>query len=377
MKQTNVPDGWKEVKLGDIAEITSGSTPSRDKPEYWGGDIPWVKTTQIQNCHISKNSIDEYITKKGFENSSLKIIPKGTILMAMYGQGKTRGQIGILDVDATTNQACAAIQNNKNTDTNFLYQLLLNNYDDIRKLSNTGGQQNLSGEIIRTINIIMPPLAEQKAIAEMLSVWDNMVEKMELLIAKKEEVFKFVQQQLITLPSEKENWTKVKIKDVIKLITPPYKIEKDEYQLNGKYPIIDQSKADIDGWTDNAEYVVNEGMPLVIFGDHTCKVKIVDVPFAQGADGIKIMSISPLLNPFYFYHYLLANPIAAEGYMRHFSILTDKDLFYPSYERQKEIAEILNCYQNEINIMEELIGQYKLQKQGLMQKLLTGQWRIK
>jgi type I restriction enzyme S subunit len=86
----------KYVQLGDIAKIYSGGTPSRTNPTYWGGNIPWVKTAQIQNSVISENSVDEWITEKGLKHSSAKMVPKGTILMAMYGQGKTRGQVAIL-----------------------------------------------------------------------------------------------------------------------------------------------------------------------------------------------------------------------------------------------------------------------------------------
>ena len=376
MKQTDVPDGWKEVKLESlIARIDYGTATKSEQQ----GLCPVLRMSNLSNGKIDWSDLVYTSVESEIEKYKLK---NKDILFNRTNSQELVGKTSIYNAERPAIFAgyLIRLRLNSQCDPDYLnYQMNSSQFVQFCQAIKTDAisQSNINAQNLEQYIFKLPPLPEQKAIVKTLSVWDNMVEKMELLIAKKEEVFKFVQQQLITLPSEKENWTKVKIKDVIKLITPPYKIEKDEYQLNGKYPIIDQSKADIDGWTDNAEYVVNEGMPLVIFGDHTCKVKIVDVPFAQGADGIKIMSISPLLNPFYFYHYLLANPIAAEGYMRHFSILTDKDLFYPSYERQKEIAEILNCYQNEINIMEELIAQYKLQKQGLMQKLLTGQWRIK
>src|SRR5690606_9518761 len=83
----------RTVTLGSIAKITSGGTPERTKPAYWNGDIPWVKTAQIQNCTITAECVDEWITQEGLEQSSARMVPEGTILMAMYGQGKTRGQV--------------------------------------------------------------------------------------------------------------------------------------------------------------------------------------------------------------------------------------------------------------------------------------------
>ena len=88
-------------------EISSGGTPSRTRLEYWGGNIPWASTSLIYFNVILK--VDELITKEGFDNSSTKLYIKGILLMAMYGQGKTRGKIAFFGIDATTNQACAAI----------------------------------------------------------------------------------------------------------------------------------------------------------------------------------------------------------------------------------------------------------------------------
>ena len=113
---------WEKVTLGEVATISSGSTPSRSNASFWNGTIPWVTTTQIQNNIINLNDVKEFITDDGLKKSSLKIIPKGTLLMAMYGQGKTRGQVGILNFDSTINQACAAIGVSQKVSSLFLYQ---------------------------------------------------------------------------------------------------------------------------------------------------------------------------------------------------------------------------------------------------------------
>ena len=89
-----VPEGWEVGSILDVSELKVGGTPSKKQVSYWNGNIPWVKTAQIQNGHISKDQIDEYITELGVKESSAKIVPKGTLLMAMYGQGKTRGHAG-------------------------------------------------------------------------------------------------------------------------------------------------------------------------------------------------------------------------------------------------------------------------------------------
>src|SRR5690554_3582220 len=98
---------WVSDSLGNIFETTSGGTPSRTEKAYWNGDIPWVTTSLVDFSVIV--SAEEFLTAEGLKNSSAKLFPKGTVLMAMYGQGKTRGKVALLSIKAATNQACAAI----------------------------------------------------------------------------------------------------------------------------------------------------------------------------------------------------------------------------------------------------------------------------
>lgn len=164
---------WEKSTIGDISFISSGGTPNRQNQSYWGGDIPWITTTLIDFNYIDKAI--EYITQKGLENSSARKIKENTILMAMYGQGKTRGKVAILSITAATNQACAAIQVKSNHNVNFVFQNLMSRYEEIRKISNEGGQKNLSATIIKTIPFKYPPKEEQQKIADCLSSLDTLI----------------------------------------------------------------------------------------------------------------------------------------------------------------------------------------------------------
>ncbi|MCU7837948.1 MAG: restriction endonuclease subunit S [Candidatus Thiodiazotropha sp. (ex Troendleina suluensis)] len=191
-----VPDGWGKRLLSDLADVTSGGTPSRTKPEYWGGDIPWITTAEIGNWIIIDSQ--ERITALGLEESSAKIFPRGTVLLAMYGQGKTRGQVARLGINASTNQACAAILPKENVCGEFLYQNLLGRYEEIRNLSNDGSQKNLSGALVKSIPILQPPIAEQEKIAEILTAWDRAIETIENLIENSQTQKKALMRQLLT-----------------------------------------------------------------------------------------------------------------------------------------------------------------------------------
>lgn len=184
---------WEERELGDIAEISSGGTPNRKEPLYWNGTIPWVTTSEVDNCLIQTTK--EFITQLGLNNSAAKIFPKNTILMAMYGQGKTRGKVGILNIEATTNQACASIILDKQYSYEFIYQALASQYEDIRLLSNSGGQDNLSKALIKNILFRLPEKDEQtqlgnffrqldERIAQSRALWEKSRQLKKAMLAK-------------------------------------------------------------------------------------------------------------------------------------------------------------------------------------------------
>ena len=201
-EQNNIPqlrfsefsNKWKNKKISDIAKVTSGGTPSRSQQNYWNGDIPWVSTTLIDFNTIEK--VEEFITEEGLSNSSAKLFPKGTLLMAMYGQGKTRGKIAILGIEASTNQACGAIIPNCSVSNEYLFQNLAGRYDEIRNLSNEGGQQNLSGGIIKNIKLNLPQLPEQQKIASFLTAVDTKITQLNHKKELLEQYKKGVMQQI-------------------------------------------------------------------------------------------------------------------------------------------------------------------------------------
>lgn len=161
--------GWEEKSFDDkeILKMTSGGTPSRANDDFYNGDILWLKSGELRdNMNITES--EEKISKEAVKNSSTKIFPKGTVLFAMYGA--TAGKIGILGVDASTNQAVAGMipvvekLNNK-----FLYYFLMKKREEIIAQAWGGAQPNLSQTILKTFSIPLPPLAEQQKIVAKLS----------------------------------------------------------------------------------------------------------------------------------------------------------------------------------------------------------------
>jgi type I restriction enzyme, S subunit len=198
-KQTEsgeIPESWQLIKLGEIASIVSGGTPERSRADYWGGDIDWVKTGEINYNIITE--VGERITAEGLSNSSARIIPKGTLLMAMYGQGVTRGRVAILGIDAAINQACAALQLVEGNSVEFLFYFLAYNYDRIRNLGHGANQRNLNSALIRSILITLPHSEEQAEIANVLRACDSKIAALEKESDLLEELFKAMLEELMT-----------------------------------------------------------------------------------------------------------------------------------------------------------------------------------
>ena len=151
----------------------------------------------------------------------------------------------------------------------------------------------------------------------------------------------------------------VSIGSVVKAVTPPHKIQKTNFQESGRFPIMDQSQNPIAGWTDDESALVHSAKPLVIFGDHTCSVKLSNHPFAQGADGIKILQTDDSLDPHYLFYTLRSRPLESEGYRRHFAKLKELEIPLPPLEVQEEIAAEINGYQRVIDGARAVVDNYR------------------
>ena len=161
------------VKLGDIFEIGSGGTPSKSHPEYYGGDIPWVKTGDLKNEYLYE--VEDFITEEGLKNSSAKVYEADTVLIAMYGA--TIGATSILKINACTNQACAAFKKNEQVIPEYLYYFLRSQKKKFVKDGVGGAQPNISAGYLKKVEMELPSLEEQRAIVDILDKTSDIVIK--------------------------------------------------------------------------------------------------------------------------------------------------------------------------------------------------------
>lgn len=202
-KETEIgpmPNSWKLKSICDHFSVVSGGTPSRRVSEFWtDGTIPWVKTTEIDYCIIQKT--EEHITQAGLDSSSAKLLPLGTLLLAMYGQGVTRGKVAILGIKAACNQACAAINSYDNAliSTKYLYHFICFRYEEIRRLAHGGHQQNLNLNIVKSLPVAYPSdQKEQNEIVDLLDTIDRKIGVNRNKHAVLDDLFKTLLHKLMT-----------------------------------------------------------------------------------------------------------------------------------------------------------------------------------
>ena len=159
-----IPDSWAWIRLGNIGDWGSGATPSRTNPEYYNGNIPWLKTGDLNDGLI--NSVPEYISELALEKTSVRLNPVGSVLIAMYGA--TIGKLGIANIALTTNQACCACVPFSGIFNEYLFYFLMSHKDDFIKCGEGGAQPNISKEKIVTTLFPLPPESEQYRIVKQI-----------------------------------------------------------------------------------------------------------------------------------------------------------------------------------------------------------------
>lgn len=166
-------------------------------------------------------------------------------------------------------------------------------------------------------------------------------------------------------------WEVKRLGELVETVTPPKKLQTSEYLPSGRFPIIDQSPSDVCGWTDDETALVQADFPLVVFGDHSCVVKLADGPFAQGADGIRILAPTSDIEARFLFLSLQADPIEQKGYRRHFSTLKEKQIPFPGKDtgEQQKIADCLSSLDDLIRAEEGRLEALRAHKTGLMQRL--------
>ena len=424
-----IPEDWEVKRLGEVAEVYSGGTPSTVIREYYGGEIPWINSGDLNKTKIF--SVEGRITELGLRNSSAKIIQPETLLIALYGA--TAGVVAISKIEAAINQAVLAIIPRRDF-VYFLLHQLIYLQDFIKRTYKQGGQANLSGELVKSCPLALPPLPEQKKIAEILSTWDEAIEKLNSYIEAKKKLKKALMQKLLTgkqrikesivregykkteLGWIPEDWEVKRFDEVFSFLKVEplsrealtdkdndlgiYNIHYGDLHATYKSELLDFDKEkrvprikDSVILSHNLNFL-EEG-DLVIadvsedyLGIGTC-IELKNVKERKILGGLHTFSVRDcskktaegfrvyLLKSFEVLTALkrIATGVSVYGISK--TNLSRIKIPLPPLAEQKKIAEILSKADEGIDLLNQELEKLKIQKKGLMQKLLTGVWRVK
>jgi type I restriction enzyme S subunit len=306
----------------------------------------------------------------------------------MYGQGKTRGKVALLRIESTINQAFASIKPNKNYSTNFIFNYLDKSYEKIRDLSHGSNQDNLNLDIVKALQIPLPPLKEQEKIAEILTTWDEAITKQTELLRAKELLKIALMQKLLSgevrFDGFSDKWEEVKIKDIFE-ITRGYVLAvtemSQEQTAEYKYPVY-SSQTKNNGLTGYyKDYLFENCITWTTDGANAGDVNLRKGKFyctnvcgvLKSDKGYANQCIAEILNLVTKnYVSYVGNPKLMNNTMGGIKIKIPKSL-----PEQQKIAEVLSLADDEINLLKNELEELKLQKKALMQKLLTGEVRVK
>jgi len=384
IKQTTIPKGWKEVKFGDVVlDMKDGGTPSRRKDEYFNGNIPWVVVKDIKPKIFNTAT---NISDLGLQKSSAKLWPAGSVILSF---GATIGEIGIAEVPLTTKQGIAGIVPNMNKITKeYLYFYLTSQKERLNQLASGSTIKEVRPNTVKKHLIVsLPPLSEQKKIAEILSTVDEDIEKTEEVIEKTEELKKGLMRKLLS-----GNWKTVKMKDICTVRQGLQIAIKNRFKEPGKnryiYITIKYLKK-----LDDTDYIENPSKRVICNKNDVLMTRtgntgivVTDVDGVFHNNFFLVDFNRNLVDKDYFVYYLRSKKIQ-DIILDRAGITTISDLnhgdFYsipfliPPMKEQKRIAEILLAVDKKIEINKKLKNKLTELKKGLMQDLLSGKVRVK
>lgn len=371
-------NGWKKVKLGDVVKMSSGGTPSKDNASFWNGDIPWISALEMHKNFVeeAKLNITEEALKKGSslaKKNDLLLLTRGSMLWK-------RIPVCLCLRDVAFNQDVKCLHTDKKLNSTFLlYWFGCMEPKIMHMVVGTGiGAGKLESSGILDLDVDLPPIEEQKKIAATLSVWDSAIEKMEKLIEAKESGHAVLMNEML---KNSKTWDCTCLSDIATI--------KKGKQLNA-----------VDMISDGAYYVMNGGIApsgntddwntaentiSISEGGNSCGfVAFNKEKFWAGGHCYTLIDLNENISVRFLFHYLknmekeiMAMRVGSGLPNIQKDSISDIKVFYPSKKGQERISGVLDDSLSEIALLKQQLENYKKQKQGLMQKLLTGQWRVK
>ena len=306
-------DPWEQRKLGDVTDSFSGGTPDVSHTSYYGGSIPFIRSAEINS-----DKTELFLTEKGLDNSSAKIVERGTVLYALYGA--TSGEVGIAAIKGAINQAILALSPHTGNDPLFLASWLRREKARIVDTYLQGGQGNLSGSIVKELSFALPQQKEQQVIGSFFSRLDNLITLHQrkydkLVIFKKSMLEKMFPKDGESVPEIRfagftDPWEQRKLGELFDYEQPqPYIVRGTEYDDSFPTPVLTAGQSFVLGYTNEKQGIkmASPEHPVIIFDDFTTSSHFVDFPFKVKSSAIKLLTLRDKNEDIHFAYQVLQN----------------------------------------------------------------------
>lgn len=412
------PMGWEVKLIGEMTDVSAGGTPVTSEERYWNPpEVPWMSSGEVHQRRVRKT--EKLISKLGLQNSAAKVFPRESIVMALAGQGKTRGCVAVLETEVATNQSLAAIYPSDGFETDFMFHNLDWRYKELRALSSgEGGRGGLNLSIIKSIPIQLPPRGEQKKIAAILMAVDDKLDVIARQIEATQALKKGLMQTLFSRGSGaqdtdgrwiphnefKDNvlgaipspWGVLPIGDLFEVVERPVKMSDEQryrrVTVKRRYGGI-ELRDELRGSAIKvkSQFALEEGDFLIserqiVHG--ACG--IVPRPLAgalvsneylvlRATEGVDVRYFNYLVQQLKYakYFFLCSQGVDIEKFLFKPKDWLKKPVPVPPISEQSRIADALSTVDSKLDSLRRKQVGLQQMKRGLMQKLLTGEWRVK
>ena len=373
---------FQKSTLGNLTKWSSGGTPSKENPNFWEGDIPWISASSMRGLYYSDSEI--HITSEGLKNGS-KLAEKGNLLLLVRGSMLfNKIPVGIAERDLAFNQDVKSLKPNQELNASYLLQWFqASEHNLLSMVVGTGiGAGKLETSDVQSINFLLPSKEEQQKIADFLSAVDD---KITALTAQKTALTQYKQgmmQRIFaqTLRFKDDNgadyleWEEMRLGDLLDYEQPTkYLVSSTEYQNDYPTPVLTAGKTFILGYTDEQNGIFTD-LPVIIFDDFTTANKFVNFPFKAKSSAMKMLkNDSAKSNLRFIYETMqLLDFATGDEHKRYWiSEYQEQFIFMPCLEEQTKIAQFLTELDDKINAVDAQILSAQQWKQGLLQQLFV------
>jgi len=327
-------ENWREMKLGDVAEIESGGTPSSSKPEYWdNGNICWATLPDLKNKYIFDTQ--RKITALGLKNSNAKLLPANSVI---FSSRATIGEISITKVETSTNQGSKNfICYPKKIEYEFLYYLLKSKVNEIICLATGATYKEINKTVFSSVEINIPNLLTQKQIADVLSAYDDLIENNTKRIKILEEMAQAIYKEWFVSPVNGDKlpkgWKILQVEELVKRVRPGKLYDNKSALEKGDIPILDQGKSGIIGYhNDNPGVDTSTETPIIVFANHTCYQRLILFSFSAIQNVLPFYPSEENYRNIFWLHYATKDLIEFNDYKGHWPEFMQKEVVVPPAE---------------------------------------------